>query len=199
VLESVLEFKIHRGGECRYRDSVEITILVPTNMSRNNAVRSSDILVHESTQLCLVRLAELSRKLRKNTEGLGVENIVNFKDEIAALSSELVTSKFLHRHVGDFVVEELGKRGTDDTVGPEDFKKNIRKRVADAKEAFEATKDTDYLGVVSILMDCGKKDDMDADMVLIDTGLTDRTILDSYSMTVFDKPMKKYVPVFFMW
>jgi hypothetical protein len=125
-----------------------------------------------------------------------VDNIVNFKDEITALSSELVTSKYLHHRVGDFVVEELGKRGTDDTVGPEELKKIIRKRIGEAKETFEATKDTDYLGVVSILMDCGKKDDMDADMVLIDTGLSDRTVLDAYSMTVFDKPMKKYVRLF---
>lgn len=161
-------------------------------MSRSNAVRASDSLLLEGAQLCLVRLADISRKLRTNTEKLDFDSIVGFKQEISGLAKEVVTSKHMHKSTGEIVTDELGKRKPEDGTGPEDIKRNVRHRLAEIKEAADVKQDTEYLGVVSILLDIGKSEDIDADMVVIDSGMTERDVICPYSMKTFEKPMKKY-------
>jgi hypothetical protein len=141
--------------------------------------------------MCLSHLEELSHKLKTNREDLDMDVIVSLKDSIAGITKKVVTAKVGHTKSIEFVATELGKREAGENNPAEVMKKNVRTKIIEAMQACDPTKDKDYIKVASILMDCGKADDIDADMVMIDSGLTDQSIKCPYTAMTFVEPMKK--------
>lgn len=144
-------------------------------------------MIEENAKACLEQLNEVSLRLQKNKEGLSKEDIELFRAEIATVLKAAITSKFVHLKTSAAIESVLGQRkeGSD----PEDAKRSIKQKIEEACSTFDATKDTEYVRITSIL----KSDDadIDEDFVMIDRGLTDNDIKCQYTSQVFKEPMKK--------
>lgn len=145
------------------------------------------------TAACFNQLSEISRKLKANREGLGIDTIIQYKEEIATLGKELVKSEFMSKQAAEACASEIGKRGEGNMLSSEELKRNIRQKISEGEAGFDPSKQQKYINVVSILMDCGKKDEIDEDMVLIDSGLTEQSVKCPYTGKLFHEPMKKSV------
>jgi hypothetical protein len=146
-------------------------------------------MVVDTTKLCVSHLEELSLKLQANKEGLPKEDIELFRDDIANILKELYTTQYNHYKTSEVIQSVLGTRKSTDEHSIDDIKQDIKKRIRDAGDSYEVTKEAEYVRITSILK--GDADDLDADFVMIDKGLTDNDIKCPYTAQIFKEPMKK--------
>ena len=160
-------------------------------MNRGSLSRPGESLILESTDMCINKLTELSHKLKTNREGLDISAIVKLKEDIANITKDVVTERDMTVQGSSIIDSELGQRKGGEWTA-EQLKQNIRQKLDEAKDRFEANKDRDYMAVTSILLDVGETAaDMDEEMVLVEQGLTDASIKCPYSIMQFVQPMKK--------
>ena len=73
------------------------------------------------------------------------------------------------------------------------LKRNIRQKITKMENSLDVVKDKEYIQVTTILSGFGEQDDIEEDLVMIQTDLTEANIKCPYSMQFFVHPMKKYV------
>ena len=160
--------------------------------------RNNENLVVPCINACISQLKELSNRLKDNEGGLSKDALEEFREQIAAIAKDAVSEKFNNSKTLETINDVLTARTAsheNSAQEPKELIRVVKQRIDESIRTFDPLKDADYAKVTAILKPAkgaGKGgDDMDEDLVMIEQGLTEATILCPVTFSIFVDPVQK--------